>query len=197
MLNKNLLLKVSSLLVIGAMFASAPALALAKEPKEKSGHEVTGNFAVIGTGNTGALTLPAAGWGSINLINYDGAGEQLTVDFNNINYVLPASTQGGSGNWNHVEFSLAPGTYNWTASVTGNDTVLNGTISVAAGKVTSIGFYDNLADTLNGDKNRDDAKGTLADKDPGVTSPLSVKVTPGRDTDDLLFRVSDMTAMAH
>ena len=199
MLNKNLLLKVSSLLVVGLMVASP---AFAKSPKKSENHsegrleDSTEQAAIWGTGNTGALALPAAGMGSINLINYDGGGEQLTVDFNGIDYAVPASPLGGSGTWNHVEFSLAPGTYNWTASVMGNDTVVNGTISVVAGKVTSIGFYDNLAETLGGDKNNDDGEGT-GDKDAKFASAADKSSDVRQDLDDLLFSISDMTAWAH
>jgi hypothetical protein len=188
MLNKNLLLKVSSLLVIGLMVAT-PAVALAKEPK------VTGDFAVYGTANTGALALPAAGMGSINLINYFGAGDQLTVDFNGIDYVVPASPDGGNGVWNHAEFSLAPGTYNWTASVMGIDSVVNGTITVQAGRVTSIGFYGNPAN-LNGDNGNDDKEGN-ADKEALTASAADKASDVNQDLDDLLFSISDMTALAH
>jgi hypothetical protein len=190
MLNKNLLLKVSSLLVVGLMVASP---AFAKSPKDSKSEgrleDSTEQSAIWGTGNTGALALPAAGMGSINLINYDGGGEQLTVDFNGIDYAVPASPLGGSGIWNHVEFSVAPGTYNWTASVMGNDTVVNGTISVVAGKVTSIGFYDNLADTLSERNNDDSPKSAV----PGQSATTRSE----KDLDDLLFSVSDMTAQAH
>ncbi len=180
MLNKNLVLKVGSLLVIGMMLASAPALVLAKGPESKE--DSTNNpSAIFGTGNTGALALPAAGMGSINLINYDGAGRQLTVDFNGIDYVVPPSTWGGSGVWNHVEFSLAPGTYNYTASVTGNDTTLNETITVVAGKVTSIGFYDNPH---------------KSDQDSSRVGH-GAEAKPRPALNDLLFSVSDMTAQAH
>jgi hypothetical protein len=189
MFNKNLLLRVSSLLVIGLMVA-APAFAKSPKDSKSEGRleDRSEQSAVWGTANTGALTLPAAGMGSIDLINYDGAGEQLTVDFNGIDYAIPASTDGGSGVWNHAEFSLAPGTYNWTASVMGNDTVVNGTIDVVAGKVTSIGFYDNLADTLS-EKNSDD-------NPKGLVAGQSATTRSEKDLDDLLFSVSDMTAQA-
>jgi hypothetical protein len=196
MLSKNLLLKVSSLLVISLMVA-APAFA--KSPKESKPEgrleDSTEQSAVYGTANTGALALPAAGMGSINLINYFGAGDQLTVDFNGIDYVVPASPDGGSGVWNHAEFSLAPGTYNWTASVMGNDTVVNGTIDVVAGKVTSIGFYGNPAN-LNGDKDDDDHE-LANDSDAKIASASDRTSDVRQDSDDLLFSISDMTALAH
>ncbi len=188
MLNKNFLLKVSSLLVIGAMLASAPALALAKEPKEKSSHEVTGNFAVIGTGNTAALAMPAPGMASVDLINYFGAGGELIVDFAGIRYTVPASLNGGNSQWNHLQFNVPPGTYNYTANVTGNDTIINNTITVQAGKVTSLGFYANLADTLHERDDDDNSK----DNVPGQ----SATTRSLKDLDDLLVGVADETAQA-
>ena len=187
MLNKNLLLKVSSLLVIGTMLAGAPALALAKGPKEE--REVTGNFAVIGSGNTAALAMPASGMASVDLINYFGAGGELTVDFAGITYKVPASLNGGNQQWNHLQFNLAPGTYNYSASVTGNDTVINNTISVEAGKVTSLGFYANLADTLHERDNDDSPK----DNTPGQSATTRSE----KDLDDLFVGVADETAWAH
>ncbi len=192
MLNKNLLLKVTSLLAIGLML-NAPLVALAKGPEAKEDSKDNPS-AVFGTGNTGALALPASGMGSIELINYDGGSSQLTVDFNGIDYVIPASTQGGSGVWNHVEFSLAPGTYNYTASVTGNPSTINNTIVVEAGKVMSIGFYDNpeIAAGKEEDDDHSEAKATTAE-----TSSKDTERRSSADLDDLLFAVSDVTAQAH
>jgi len=196
MLYKNLLLKVSSLLVVGLMVASP---AFAKSPKDSKPEgrleDRSEQSAVWGTGNTGALTLPASGMGSIDLINYFGGGNQLTVDFNGIDYAVPASPLGGSGTWNHVEFSLAPGTYNYTASAMGIDTIVNGTITVQAGKVTSLGFYGNPAN-FNGDTDKDDSDGSK-DKDVTVASAADKANDVSRDSDDLLFSISDMTAWAH
>jgi hypothetical protein len=198
MLNKSLLLKVSSLLVIGLMVA-APAFAKTPKDSKPEGRleDSTEQSAVYGTGNTGALALPTSGMGSINLINYDGAGEQLMVDFAGIDYIVPASLQGGSGVWNHVEFNLAPGTYNWTASVMGNDTVVNGTITVQAGKVTSIGFYDNPADAFLNEGNKHDDREQKPDASEVSASSGDKTNDSQADRDDLLFSISDMTALAH
>ena len=187
MLNKNLLLKVSSLLVIGVMLAGTPALALAKPPK---GTEVTGGFGVTGSGNSGALAMPAPGMASVDLINYFGAGGELTVDFAGVTYEVPASLNGGNQQWNHLQINLPPGTYNYTASVTGNDTVINNTITVEAGKVTSLGFYANLADTLheNGD-NEDNPENNV----PGQ----SATARSLNDLDDMFVGVANATAQAH
>jgi hypothetical protein len=187
MLNKTVLLKVSSLLVIGAMLAGTPALALAKEPKSE--REVTGDFAVIGSGNAGALAMPAPGMASVDLINYFGAGGELTVDFAGITYNVPASLNGGNQQWNHLQFNLPPGTYNYTASVTGNDTVINNTITVEAGKVTSLGFYANLADTLHENGGADESENNV----PGQ----SATTRSLNDLDDLFVGVANETAQAH
>ncbi len=139
MFKKSLWLRVVLLLVILSTIAVLPAFAA--DPKKEN--NVTANFAVSGTGNTEAITLPAAGMGSIALINYDGGGGgPLVVDFNGINYTIPPSTQGQSGVFNHVEISLAPGMYNYTASVAGVGNVTR-SVEVVAGKVTSLGFVDN------------------------------------------------------
>ncbi len=195
MLNKNLVLKVSSLLAVGLMLASAAGISYAAGPRERDkSSDGDDSSAVIATGNMGALTLPAAGMASVELINYDGGSSQLTVDFNGIDYVVPPSTQGGSGVWNHVEFSLAPGTYNYTASIVGNPSTINNTITVAAGKVTSIGFYDNPEITRGKDEDED------AKEVKGARSETLAKDTERRtnaDLDDLLFGVSDVTAQAH
>ncbi len=193
MLNKNLVLKVTSLLAVGLMLVGAPAMVSAKGPESKEDSK-DNSSAIFGTGNTGALALPASGMGSVELINYDGGSSQLTVDFNGINYVIPPSTQGGTGVWNHVEFSLAPGTYNYTASVTGNDSILNNTIVVQAGKVASLGFYDNpeLAKGKDEDEDTKEVKSATSESSSKDSERLS-----RTDFDDLLVGVSDVTAQAH
>jgi hypothetical protein len=188
MLNKNLLFKVSSLLVIGVMLVGTPALALAKGPKN-SENVVTGNYAVMGTGNTGALAMPAPGMASVDVINYLGAGGELTVDFAGITYRVPASLNGGNQQWNHVQFNLPPGTYNYTASATGNDTVINNTITLEAGKVTSLGFYANLPEILT-ERNNDEAPKNDVAGQSATTRSL-------KDLDDLLVGIGDETAQAH
>ncbi len=195
MLNKSLVLKVTSLLAVGLMLASAAGISYAAGPRERDkSSDGDDSSAVFGTGNTAALTLPASGMASVELINYDGGSSQLTVDFNGIDYVVPPSTQGGSGVWNHVEFSLAPGTYNYTASVSGNESTINNTITVEAGKVTSLGFYDN-PELAKGKEEDDDSKEVKS-----ATAETSAKDTERKvntDLDDLLVGVSDVTAQAH
>jgi hypothetical protein len=131
MFKKNLWLRVIPLLIIMSAVAAFPAFA--------AGPKATGDYAVYGTGNMGALVLPPAGMGSIALINYDGGSEQLLVDFNGVDYIVPPAVNGTP---NHVEINLAPGTYNYTASVTGIGTVTR-SVDVVAGQVTSLGFVNN------------------------------------------------------
>jgi hypothetical protein len=195
MFNKNLLLRVSSLLVVGLMIATTAGISYAAGPSVDSDNKKDADdhtpSAVMGMGNTAALALPSSGMGSIDLINYDGANETLTVDFAGVTYQIPGSPNGGSGVWNHAQIFLAPGTYNYTASVPGNDTVLNNTIEVVAGKVTSLGFYDNIAETQNGDKGGDD-------KTPeGNSASVGEQHRLAHDSDDLLVGVADETAQAH
>jgi hypothetical protein len=135
MFKKNVWPRVIPLLIIVSAVAAFPALAASP----KSEHTVTGNYAVYGTGNMGALVLPPAGMGSIALINYDGGSEQLLVDVNGVDYVVPPAVNGTP---NHVEINLTPGTYDYTASVVGIGTVAR-SVDVVAGQVTSLGFVNN------------------------------------------------------
>ena len=169
MLNKNLLLKVSSLLVIGAMLAGTPALALAKPPKYS---EVTGDFAVLGTGNTGPLTLAAPGMASVVMINYFGSGEPLFVDLDGKRYEIP-SQSGASAN--HAQIQLAPGTYSFSASVPGVGDVAR-SVDVTAGSVTGLNFYGGSPETL------------LVSGDDGGNRP-----GPAIVFEELLFAQSDLT----
>ncbi len=186
MSNKHTLLKFASAAVIGLMTLGAPALSHA----------------------AGSVTLPPAGMGSIVLINYDGGSEELDVNFAGTMYKVPPETNGTPI---QVEINLAPGSYNYTASVAGNHTSINNTIDVVAGKVTSLGFVDNLPDIQNGDENSDDEsvhsesansgdtdaqadKGSKVDKDSD--NDKTEKKIMAHDNDDLLLTVSDMTAQA-
>jgi hypothetical protein len=169
MLNKNLFLKVSSLLVIGAMLAGTPALALAHEPKSR---EVTGDLAVLGTGNTGPLTKAAPDMGSVVMINYFGSGEPLFVNLDGKRYEIPAQS-GASAN--HAQIQLAPGTYSFSASVPGIGDVTR-SVSVTAGSVTGLNFYGGSPKTL------------LVSGDDGGNKP-----GPAITFEELLFAQSDLT----
>jgi hypothetical protein len=169
MLNKNLLLKVSSLLVIGVMLVGTPALALAHEPKSQ---EVTGDFAVLGTGNTGPLTMAAPGMASVVMINYFGSGRSLYVTLDGKRYEIPAQA-GASAN--HSQIQLAPGTYAFTASVPDVGDVTR-SIDVTAGSVTGLNFYGGSPENL------------LESGDDGGNRP-----GPAIAFKDLLFAQSDLT----
>jgi hypothetical protein len=192
MLNRNALLKFASLAVIALMTAGSPAFVQAAGPAASA---------------AGSIALPPAGMGSILLINYDGGSEELDVNFAGTMYKVPPETNGIPS---QVEINLAPGAYNYTASVAGNHTTINNTINVVAGKVTSLGFVDNLPDVQNGDKGSDDEvvtsenatgdtdaqadKGSKVDKDSD--NDKSEKQVLAHDNDDLLLTVEDVTAQA-
>ena len=192
MLNRNALLKFASLAVIGLMTVGSPALIQAASP--------------AGSANAGSIALPPAGMGSILLVNYDGGSEELDVNFAGTLYKVPPETDGTPS---QMEINLAPGTYTYSASVAGNHTTINNSIDVAAGKVISLGFVDNLPDVQNGDEGRDDEiahKATTSD--PDAKSDKAEKVNNdgdndkseksiiAKDNDDLLLTVVDVTAQA-
>ena len=198
MLKRTLLLRLVSALAVASAVGLLPAASYAAGP-------------------SASLALPPAGLGSIVLINLDKGNEALTVNFGGTTYTV--SPQGGSGS-NQVEFNLAPGSYNYTASVPGITGISN-SISVAAGKVTSLSFQDNTADIQNGDQDSDDIATTQLvtvvgnesdehehpkgdknkdeQKDSGPDGDETHLVAvPGtvNDNDDLLVTVGDMTALA-
>ncbi len=186
MSHKHILLKFASFAAVGLMIAGSPALIHA----------------------AGSTTMPPTGMGSVVLINYDGGSEELDVNFAGTMYKVPPETNGTPS---QLEINLAPGSYNYTASVAGNHTTINNTINVVAGKVTGLGFVDNLPDIQNGDENSDDesvhsenAKSgdtdAQADKESKVDkdndNDKSEKKVLAHDNDDLLLTVSDLTAQA-
>jgi hypothetical protein len=168
-------------------------------------------------GPSAAIARPAAGMASVVLINQDtGKNETLTVTFNGTPYTI--APQGGSSS-NQAEFSLAPGSYDFTASVPGITSVSH-SIYVAADKVTSLSFRDNPADLQNADQDADDTAATqqlvsvvgnesdehetkTGDKDEAKDSgpdgdEVHLQLGPStvQDNDDILVTVGDMTAMA-
>jgi len=169
MLNKNLLLKVSSLLVMGAMLVGTPALALAHSPKK--GDEVNESV-VLGYGNAGPLTAAAPGMASVVMINYFGSGEALFVELGGKRYEIPAQS---SASANHAQIQLAPGTYSFSASVPGIGDVTR-SVDVTAGSVTGLNFYGGSPKTL------------LESGDDGGNRP-----GPAITFEELLFAQSDLT----
>ncbi len=179
-INKSLLLKASSLAVI-ALMISAPAASYAAGPAS-------------------GLSLPPAGMGSVDVINYDGGGDTLTVSLSGLNFQIPPSLNGGNHQWNHAEFNLAPGTYSYTASFPGNDTIAGGSFTVTAGRITGLGFYTNLADDDSSNGKGDDRESKsaqLAEAHNGTSENKGEAIRDTRrDSDDLLVGVFDETDQA-
>ncbi len=182
MLSRGFLLKLSSLAVIALMIGS-PAASYAAGPAS-------------------GLTMPPAGQGSVDVINYDGGSDTLNVSVAGQTIQIAPSQNGGDHQWNHVQFNLAPGTYSYTANFPGNDTTAKGSFTVTAGKITGLGFYSNLADdTLNGDKGSDENKESGSEEAAEARSTVLENRAEqtrdtGRDNDDLLVGVFDETAQA-
>ena len=181
-ISKSFLLKASSLAVIALMISSPVA-----------------SFAA---GPASGLSLPPAGMGSVDVINYDGGSDTLTVSLSGLSFQIPPSLNGGNHQWNHVQLNLAPGTYSYTATFPGNDTTASGSVTISAGKITGLGFYTNLADdTADGDKGRDDngesGSDRVAEAHSGASESNGENVRDSRhDGDDLLVGVFDETAQA-
>jgi hypothetical protein len=171
MFARNLLFKFGPLMIAVAMIVGSPALSYASGPKEKYS-EVTGDFAVLGTGNTGPLTMAAPGKASVVMINYFGSGRPLFVTLDGKRYEIPAQ-MGASAN--HSQIQLAPGTYAFTASVPDVGTVTR-SIDVTAGSVTGLNFYGGSPET------------PLVSGDDGGNTPGSTIVFK-----DLLFAQSNLT----
>jgi hypothetical protein len=199
MLKRNLVLRLVSALAAVSAIGLLPAAA---------------SYAAV---PSAAITKPAAGMAGVVLINQDtGKNETLTVTFNGTPYTI--APQGSSSS--QVEFSLAPGSYDFTASVPGIASISH-SIYVAADKVTSLSFRDNAADLQNNDQDADDTAqtqqvvsvvgnesdehetktGTNKDeaKDSGPDGDevhLQLGPSTVQDNDDILVTVGDMTAMA-
>lgn len=115
--------------------------------------------------NSWAPARPAAGMGSIVFFNSFGGGTSLTVDLqqgtleavrdnkkdthefivNSDNlYTVPEATNNGMG---RLQLNLAPGSYNYTASVPDVGTV-NGNFDITAGQIMGLSFYGGDAKTI-------------------------------------------------
>jgi hypothetical protein len=153
MLKRNLLIKFSSLMLATSMLAATPAIIHAAQGTG-GGTAATQSAAI----NAWRPTRPAAGMASLVLLNSFGSGAPLTIDLQRGNlvsvredkknthqfiidsenlYTLPEATNSGMG---HLQLNLAPGTYNYTASVP-NVGTMNGTIEVTPGQVIGLSFY--------------------------------------------------------
>ncbi len=179
-ITKSLLLKASSLAVIVLMIGS-PAASYAAGPAS-------------------GLSLPPAGMGSVDVINYDGGSDTLTVSLSGTTFQVPPSLNGGNQQWNHVQFNLAPGTYSYSATFPNDDTNAQGNFTVTAGRITGLGFYRNLADddSSNGKGDDRESKSTqLSEAHKGTSENKAESARDSsRDDDDLLVGVFDETAQA-
>jgi len=181
-ISKSFLLKASSLAVIALMIGS-PAASYAAGPAS-------------------GLSLPPAGMGSVDVINYDGGSDTLTVSISGLTFQIPPSLNGGNHQWNHAQFNLAPGTYSYTATFPGNDTTASGSVTISAGKITGLGFYSNLADNdpssgKGSDDNGESGSDRVAEAHSGASESSGENVRDNRhDNDDLLAGIFDETAQA-
>jgi hypothetical protein len=159
MLKRNLLLKFSSVMLAASLLAGTPVIIHAQQAT--AGKTMTQAAAA----HAWYPARPAAGMGSIVWLNSFGSGAPLTIDLQRGNlvstrddhknthefivdsenlYTLPEATNSGMG---HLQLNLAPGTYNYTASVPNVGTV-NGTIEVTAGQVIGLSFYGGEPKTI-------------------------------------------------
>lgn len=161
--------------------------------------------------NSWAPARPAAGMGGIVFLNSFGNGAPLTIDLqegtfatdNNGNldtnqflvssdhlYSIPQATNAGMG---RLQLALAPGSYNYTASVPNVGTV-NGTFQVAAGHVMGLSFYgsDVKTDVNNhSDRKNDNSK---TDKNKNGKNENDEHTTSSTVFTKLAVGVQDLTA---
>jgi hypothetical protein len=138
--------------------------------------------------------------GSIVFLNSFGSGTSLTVDLQKGNleavrddkknthefivssdnlYTVPEATNSGMG---RLQLNLAPGSYNYTASVPNVGTV-NGSFDLTAGQVMGLSFYGGDAKTLVHNHSQSHGDNTQ----PTTTSVVFTK---------LLVAPQDLTAQA-
>lgn len=160
MFKKNLLLKFSSLMLAVLTLAGAPTIIYAAQGT--TGGTAAPQAAPV---NEWHPTRPAAGMGSIVWTNYNGNGGQLSVDLQRGNlesvredrqdthhfivdwqntYTVSPAMNNIPG---RMQVNLAPGTYNYTASVPDIGTV-NGTLELKAGQVEDLSFYGGEPKTI-------------------------------------------------
>jgi hypothetical protein len=130
MLKRNVLLRFSSVMLATWLLAGTPAIIYAQQP---DGGKTMTQAAV----NEWYPARPPAGMGGLVWLNYNGKGDELTVDLNGTLYKVSEATNNGPG---YLQTNLAPGTYTYTASVP-DIGAISRTIDVVAGRVTSLSFY--------------------------------------------------------
>ena len=160
MLKRNLLLKVSSLMLATSMLVGTPAII----------HAAQGTAGGSAASQTAAVSewhpaRPAAGMSSIVWTNFNGNGAQLNIDLERGNlvavrenkqnthqfivdsqsaYTVPTAANSIPG---RMQINVAPGTYNYTASAPDIGTV-NGSFEVKAGQVIGLSFYGGEPKTI-------------------------------------------------
>ena len=195
MLKRKSLLNFGALLVVVLALASFPAISFARDTDthrdtgnkpDSDNNTLTQQFAIA---TSSPLALPSAGQGSLVFINYNGGSEELDVTVQNMLYKVPANVN-GQHTWFQV--FLAPGTYDYTASVPGAQNAQTNSIDVVAGKVTQLGFVVDGTQTLvkvsdNHTSHEDKDRGSR-DSDSGPQTVTTI--IPGR----LLEYTTDITA---
>lgn len=173
MLKKNLLLKLSSLMVAGSMLITAPAIIPVAQAatgkttgpvivKDKDRHDnddkddkntsttqmAPSNNATSQTVTaSSAVARPTSGMAGIVFINYNGDGLPLNVDFAGTTYIVPVATNNGPG---RLQISVAPGSYSYTASLPDPFfNALSRSVDVSAGQVAGLGFYQTIPGLIN------------------------------------------------
>lgn len=117
MLVRNLLFKISSLMLVALFLVGLPA-------------------SISAATDTWRPNLPAAGKGSVIWTNHLGLGGGLILDLEGTLYQVAPKTNDIPG---RLQLDLAPGTYTYTASVPPIGAVTR-TVEVTAGRVVNLSF---------------------------------------------------------
>jgi len=174
MLKRNLVLKLGTLMIAVSALAASPTLIYAHKKDDDT------TVAPIVLANAAQIARPAAGMGSIVWTNYMGKGDELFVDLAGTQYAVPEETNGIPV---RGQISLAPGTYNFTASVPNVGSVTR-SIDVAAGHVIGLSFFLGSPNLVNNNH-------SLQPGDVGQHSYITFS-----DYDQLLMVQGDLTNQA-
>lgn len=160
MLRRTLLLKSSLVILAVSMLTGAPVVIHAASGS--TGGATASTAAAI---NAWRPVQPAAGMGSIVWTNFNGNGAQLNIDLERGNLVSVRENKQNTHQFivdsqnsytistamndipGRMQINVAPGTYNYTASVPGVGTV-NGTFELKAGQVMGLSFYGGEPKTI-------------------------------------------------
>jgi len=174
MLKRNLVLKLGTLMIAVSALAATFTLIYAHKKDDDT------TVAPIVLANAAQIARPAAGMGSIVWTNYMGKGDELFVDLAGTQYAVPEETNGIPV---RGQISLAPGTYNFTASVPNVGSVTR-SIDVAAGHVIGLSFFLGSPNLVNNNH-------SLQTGDVGQHSYITFS-----DYDQLLMVQGDLTNQA-